>query len=33
LTERCAENGQIGIIAHWRGDITVAPPRAFAVFR
>jgi HK97 family phage major capsid protein len=33
LYERYAENGQIGIIAHWRGDIGVARPRAFAVYR
>lgn len=33
LTERYAENGQIGIVAHWRGDVGVARPRAFAVYR
>jgi HK97 family phage major capsid protein len=33
LTERYAELGQIGIIAHWRGDIGLARPRAFAVYR
>ncbi|MEV7009555.1 phage major capsid protein [Streptosporangium sp. NPDC051022] len=33
LTERYAENGQIGIVAHWRGDVQVARPRAFAVYR
>src|SRR6266508_3351581 len=33
LTERYAELGQIGIIAHWRGDVGVARPRAFAVYR
>lgn len=33
LTERYAENGQIGIVAHWRGDVAVARPRAFAVYR
>ena len=33
LTERYAENGQVAIIAHWRGDVAVARPRAFAVYR
>lgn len=33
LTERYAENGQIGIVAHWRGDVQLARPRAFAVYR
>ena len=33
LTERYAENGQIGIVAHWRGDVAPARPRAFAVYR
>ncbi|WP_435586141.1 phage major capsid protein [Micromonospora aurantiaca (nom. illeg.)] len=33
LTERYAENGQVGIVAHWRGDIQPARPRAFAVYR
>lgn len=33
LTERYAENGQVGIVAHWRGDVAVARPRAFAVYR
>jgi HK97 family phage major capsid protein len=33
LTERYAELGQVGIIAHWRGDIQLARPRAFAVCR
>ncbi len=33
LTERYAENGQIGIVAHWRGDIQPARPGAFAVYR
>ncbi len=33
LTERYAENGQIGIVAHWRGDVQPARPRAFAVYR
>jgi HK97 family phage major capsid protein len=33
LVERYAELGQIGIIAHWRGDVALARPRAFAVYR
>jgi HK97 family phage major capsid protein len=33
LVERYAELGQIAIIAHWRGDIGLARPRAFAVYR
>lgn len=33
LTERYAELGQIGIIAHWRGDVQCAQPRAFSVTR
>jgi HK97 family phage major capsid protein len=33
LTERYAELGQIGIIAHWRGDIGLTRPRAFSVYR
>jgi HK97 family phage major capsid protein len=33
LTERYAENGQVGIVAHWRGDVALARPRAFSVFR
>jgi HK97 family phage major capsid protein len=33
LTERYAENGQVGIVAHWRGDVQVARPRAFAVYK
>ena len=33
LTERYAENGQIGFVAHWRGDVQMARPRAFAVYR
>lgn len=33
LTERYAEQGQIGIVAHWRGDIALARPKAFAVFQ
>ncbi len=33
LTERYAEQGQIGLVATWRGDIQLARPRAFAVYR
>jgi len=33
LVERYAELGQIGIIAHWRGDIGLTRPRAFSVHR
>jgi HK97 family phage major capsid protein len=33
LVERYAELGQIGILAHWRGDIGLARPRALAVYR
>jgi HK97 family phage major capsid protein len=33
LVERYAENGQIGIVAHWRGDVAPARPRAFSVYR
>jgi HK97 family phage major capsid protein len=33
LVERYAELGQIGIIAHWRGDVGLARPRAFSVYR
>ncbi|TAJ46283.1 MAG: phage major capsid protein [Herbiconiux sp.] len=33
LTERYADTGQIGIVAHWRGDIQPARPSAFAVHR
>jgi HK97 family phage major capsid protein len=33
LVERYAELGQIGILAHWRGDIGLARPRALAVWR
>jgi len=33
LVERYAELGQIGIIAHWRGDIGLTRPRAFSVYR
>ncbi len=33
LTERYAELGQVGILATWRGDVQIARPRAFAVYR
>jgi HK97 family phage major capsid protein len=33
LTERYAELGQVGIVANWRGDVGVARPRAFSVFK
>jgi HK97 family phage major capsid protein len=33
LTERYAEQGQVGILATWRGDVQLARPRAFACFR
>jgi HK97 family phage major capsid protein len=33
LTERYAENGQIGIVVHWRGDVGIARPRAFSVYK
>lgn len=33
LIERYAELGQIGILATWRGDVQLARPRAFAVYR
>ncbi|MEU0150900.1 phage major capsid protein [Micromonospora fulviviridis] len=33
LTERYAEFGQVGIVAHWRGDVALARPRAFSVYR
>ncbi|MDO8338434.1 MAG: phage major capsid protein [Microcella sp.] len=33
LTERYADTGQIGIIAHWRGDVQLARESAFAVYR
>ncbi|HMO12002.1 MAG TPA: phage major capsid protein, partial [Actinotalea sp.] len=32
LTERYAENGQVGIVAHWRGDVQPARARAFAAY-
>jgi HK97 family phage major capsid protein len=33
LVERYAELGQVGILCHWRGDVQLARPRAFAVYR
>ena len=33
LTERYAENGQIGLLAYWRGDVQVARPAALACYR
>lgn len=33
LTERYADTGQIGIAATWRGDVQLARPRAFSVFK
>ena len=33
LTERYAENGQVGLLAYWRGDVQVARPAALAVYR
>lgn len=33
LTEKYADTGQIGIVAHWRGDVQPARPAAFAVYR
>lgn len=33
LTERYADEGKIGIVAHWRGDVAPARPAAFSVFR
>lgn len=33
LTERYADTGQIGIVAHWRGDVQPARPAAFAVYK
>lgn len=33
LTERYADTGQVGIVAHWRGDIQLARESAFAVYR
>jgi HK97 family phage major capsid protein len=33
LTERYAENGQVGLLAYWRGDVNVARPAAIACYR
>jgi len=33
LVERYAELGQVGILATWRGDVQLARPRAFSVYR
>lgn len=33
LTERYADNGQIGIVANWRGDVGLARPRAFSLYK
>lgn len=33
LTERYADTGQIGILASWRGDVGIARPRAFSVYK
>ncbi|TQJ41513.1 HK97 family phage major capsid protein [Arthrobacter sp. SLBN-112] len=33
LTEKYADSGQVGIVAHWRGDVQPARPAAFAVYR
>jgi HK97 family phage major capsid protein len=33
LTERYADEGKIGVLATWRGDVQVARPSAFAVYR
>ena len=33
LTERYAEEGKIGIVAHWRGDVQPARSSAFSVFK
>lgn len=33
LTERYADTGEIGVVAHWRGDVGLARPRAFAAYR
>jgi HK97 family phage major capsid protein len=32
LKERYADNGQVGFLAWWRGDIQLADPKAFSVF-
>jgi HK97 family phage major capsid protein len=33
LTERYAENGQVGLLAYWRGDVQVARPKALCCYR
>lgn len=33
LTERYADYGQVGIVAHWRGDVAPAGSSAFSVYR
>lgn len=33
LQERYAELGQVGVLCTWRGDVQLARPRAFAVYR
>lgn len=33
LTERYAENGQVGLLAYWRGDVQVARPAALTCYR
>jgi HK97 family phage major capsid protein len=33
LTERYADEGKIGIVAHWRGDVQPARSSAFSVFK
>ncbi len=33
LTERYADNGQVGILSYWRGDFQLARPSAFAFYR
>ena len=33
LTERYADNGQVGILSYWRGDFQLARPGAFCFYR
>lgn len=33
LTERYAENGQVGLLAYWRGDVQLARPKAITCYR
>lgn len=33
LTERYADTGHVGLVASWRGDVALARPRAFSVYR